>query len=68
MNPKERLLAAIRREPVDKVPANIYYYIPQFYDAHLAPQLTGYTDPFEAHLASQTMFGFDPLRKFSDRF
>jgi uroporphyrinogen-III decarboxylase len=61
MNPKERLLSAIQREPVDRVPANIYYYIPEFYDAHLAPRLTGYDDPFEARLASQTMFGFDPL-------
>jgi len=61
MNPKQRLLAAIRREPVDRVPANIYYYISEFYDAHLAPRLVEYTDPFEAGLASQTMFGFDPL-------
>ena len=61
MNPKERLLAAIRREPVDKVPTNIYYYIPEFYNAHLAPRLVEYTDPLEAQLASQTMYGFDPL-------
>jgi uroporphyrinogen-III decarboxylase len=61
MTPKERLLSAIQRQSVDRVPANIYYYIPQFYDAHLAPQLAQYADPFEAKLASQTMFGFDPL-------
>jgi uroporphyrinogen decarboxylase len=61
MTPKQRLLAAVRREPVDRVPANIYYYISEFYQAHLAPRLTGYADPFEARLASQTMFGFDPL-------
>jgi uroporphyrinogen decarboxylase len=61
MNPKQRLLSTIRREPVDRVPANIYYYIAEFYNAHLAPRLAGYEDPFEAQLASQTMFGFDPL-------
>ncbi len=61
MNPRERLLSAIRREPVDRVPANIYYYISEFYDTHLAPRLCEYADPFEASLASQTMFGFDPL-------
>ena len=46
MNPKQRLLAAIRREPVDRVPTNIYYYIPEFYNAHLATRLAGYEDPF----------------------
>lgn len=61
MNPKQRLLSAIRREPVDRVPANIYYYMSEFYDAHLAPRLAGYADHFEAQLASQAMFGFDPL-------
>jgi uroporphyrinogen decarboxylase len=35
--------------------------MPEFYDEHLAPRLTRYADPFEARLASQTMFGFDPL-------
>ncbi len=61
MNSKQRLLAALRREAVDRVPANITYYIREFYDAHLAPRLTQYTDPFEARLASETIFGFDPL-------
>ncbi|MBC7234556.1 MAG: hypothetical protein H5T69_01850 [Chloroflexi bacterium] len=61
MNSKERLLAALRREPVDRVPANITYYIADFYDTHLAPRLVHYQDPFEARLASQTIFGFDPL-------
>ncbi len=61
MNSKERLLAALRLDAVDRVPANITYYIAEFYNANLAPLLTEYEDPFEARLASETLFGFDPL-------
>lgn len=59
MNSKQRLLAAIRREPVDRVPANIYYYMQAFYEEHF-PSQPG-QDPWEASLESQTRFGFDPL-------
>jgi len=59
MNSRERLLAAIRREKVDKVPANVTYYMPAFSQAHF-PLQPG-QDRWEAHLQSYLKFGFDPL-------
>jgi len=59
MNSKERLLAAIRREAVDRVPFNITYYMPAFYQKHFQADAPG--DAFEARLESLTQFGFDPL-------
>ena len=59
MNSRERLLAALRREPVDRVPANITYYMPRFYEQHFSSKPG--EDRAEAHLASQTRFGFDPF-------
>ncbi|MEA3408655.1 MAG: uroporphyrinogen decarboxylase family protein [Chloroflexota bacterium] len=59
MNSKERLVAAIKHEAVDRVPFNITYYMPAFYEKHF--QADAPEDPLEARLASQTRFGFDPL-------
>ncbi|MFH1086091.1 MAG: uroporphyrinogen decarboxylase family protein [Chloroflexota bacterium] len=59
MHSKQRLLAALRHQPVDRVPANITYYMAAFQRQHFAPQPG--RDPFEAHLETQTRFCFDPL-------
>ena len=58
MNSKERLLAAMRRQPVDRVPANITYYMPAFFNKHfpVGPD----EDAWEVHLNSLLGFGFDP--------
>ena len=59
MNSRERLLAALRHEPVDRVPVNITYYMQPFVAKHFG------TDPgrdrFETALEHQLRFGFDPL-------
>ena len=59
MNSRQRLLATIRREDTDRVPFNITYYMPGFYEAHFRPRPE--QDSWEAHLNAQTRFGFDPL-------
>jgi uroporphyrinogen-III decarboxylase len=59
MNSKQRLLAALRHAPVDRVSANITYYMAAFRQQHF-PRQEG-EDPFEANLATEARFGFDPL-------
>ena len=59
MHSRERLVAAIRRQEVDRVPANITYYTQDFSQAHF-PMREG-QDRREAHLEAYTRFGFDPL-------
>jgi uroporphyrinogen decarboxylase len=59
MNSKERLLAALRHQPVDRVPANITYYMAAFRRLHFPSEPE--QDPFEEALATHTRFGFDPL-------
>ena len=39
MNSKERLLAAMRRQPVDQVPANITYYMPESCTQKVGPSV-----------------------------
>ncbi|MBN1400720.1 MAG: hypothetical protein JXA74_07775, partial [Anaerolineae bacterium] len=59
MNCKERLLAAIQHQPVDRVPANITYYMAAFSRLYFPAEPE--QNPFEARLATYTRFGFDPL-------
>lgn len=59
MNSRERLLAALRHEPVDRVPANITYYMREFIEKNLP--VDPERDVFEQRLEHQTRFGFDPL-------
>ena len=58
MNSRERLLAALRHEPVDRVPVNITYYMAEFIASHFPD--TG-KERFEESLDRQLRFGFDPL-------
>lgn len=59
MNSRQRLLAVLRREPVDRVPVNITYYMAAFSRQHF--RLDPDQDPFEARLETLMRFGFDPL-------
>ena len=59
MNSRQRLLAALQGEATDRVPANITYYMPAFYEKHFSARPE--QDPWEARLESYTRFGFDPL-------
>jgi hypothetical protein len=59
MDSRARLLAALRREPVDRVPVNITYYMAGFQRQHFP--LNPNQDRFEALLETETRFGFDPL-------
>lgn len=59
MNSRQRLWAALHHQPVDRVPANVTYYMGGFARANFS--YADGEDHWRRHLGTYTRFGFDPL-------